>query len=373
MFLGSALAELSLRGWGVSYPLIYVPDPCCGSRLRPEMRGLWMKEGQAEFSINRVGFRDRDHEMRKPPGTIRIAVLGDSFVEALQVPASDRLTEVLERNLQEAAAATRRRIEVLNFGVSGHGTAQQLQVLRHYVWDYQPDIVLLAFFAGNDLRNNSRELEACPLRPFFVIDRERLTFDDSFRQHPEYQRAGCAWVKWKIAAINQSRVLQMLNEAKDRLRRSWQRNYEHDEYPGIDEEALVEPRTDDWRKAWDLTERLLVEMHHDVRQHKARFFVATISAGPQVDPDPKVQESICRRLQATDLLYPSRRIESLGRRDGFMVVELVQPMQEHAQRHNVYLHGFANTLPGQGHWNSEGHRLAGILISQAIANVVFRP
>jgi len=118
-----------------------------------------VEEGSACIRINRYGVRQGDRAPAKPPGTFRVAVLGDSFIEAFQVSDEQTFCAQLERRLQDCSALTDRRVEVLNFGVSGYGTAQQLLMLRHYVWQYQPDVVVLAFFPGNDLRNNSAELE----------------------------------------------------------------------------------------------------------------------------------------------------------------------------------------------------------------------
>ena len=153
--LGLAVSEVTLRLAGVSYPQPYAPDPYCGTRLRPDWEGWWRKEGSAYIRINRCGFRQGDREPAKPPGSFRVAVLGDSFIEAFQVPDEQTFCAQLELRLQDSPVLTDRRVEVLNFGVSGYGTAQELLMLRHYVWQYQPDLVLLAFFPGNDLRNNS--------------------------------------------------------------------------------------------------------------------------------------------------------------------------------------------------------------------------
>ena len=61
----------------------------------------------------------------------------------------------------------------MSFGVSGHGSGQQLMTLRHHVWKYDPDVVVLAFFAGNDISDNNAELAAYKVKPFFdLVDGE---------------------------------------------------------------------------------------------------------------------------------------------------------------------------------------------------------
>jgi len=58
--------------------------------LRPGAEGWWSKEGGAYVRINNGGLRDREHAKAKPTNALRIAVLGDSYAEALQVPIDRR-------------------------------------------------------------------------------------------------------------------------------------------------------------------------------------------------------------------------------------------------------------------------------------------
>lgn len=121
------------------------------------------------ISINSYGFRDDEFKKEKDPNVFRIAVLGDSQEEALQVKLADTWQKVmakkLSRELAEKASGpasdsveslTRRegpparRVESYNFGVSGYGTDQQWLTLREKVWQFSPDMVILAF-SPNDV------------------------------------------------------------------------------------------------------------------------------------------------------------------------------------------------------------------------------
>ena len=55
------------------------------------------------------------------------------------------------------------------------------------------------------------------------------------------------------------------------------------------------------------------------------------------------------------------------------MLDLTEPFQAYAVKHHVYLHGFANTKLGTGHWNVEGNRLAGLLIAQAVCQLAGAP
>src|SRR5258708_40180650 len=79
------LAEAGLRVAGFSYTNFWEPDPLTGSALRPGMEGWQRDENRVYVKISAQGLRDREHEVRKPAGVYRIAVLGDSYAEALSV------------------------------------------------------------------------------------------------------------------------------------------------------------------------------------------------------------------------------------------------------------------------------------------------
>jgi hypothetical protein len=143
------------------------PQPMASVARSPRLG--WMHKPNTEMVYERrefrvpvrfssFGLRDREYPLQKPPGTLRIAWLGDSFVEALQVPLDSCATERLEARL---AATAGRRSEVLNFGVSGYGTCQQLLLLEEMALRFEPDLVLAQYYF-NDL-DDDRKLGMCGL------------------------------------------------------------------------------------------------------------------------------------------------------------------------------------------------------------------
>jgi hypothetical protein len=106
-----------------------------------------------DVTFNSVGMRDREHSLEKPPGVFRILLLGDSFTEALQVPFEASLPSLIERSLHER---TGKRIEVINAGVSGWGTDDELRYLTEYGLKYRPDLVVVAMTLHNDISDNLR-------------------------------------------------------------------------------------------------------------------------------------------------------------------------------------------------------------------------
>ncbi len=157
--IGGVIAEIALRVGGYSYPEFYQRDEVRGVSLLPGAEGWYRKEGLAYVRINSDGLRDREHTITKPEGTFRIAVIGDSYCEAFSVSLEQAFWSVMGKKLEECGAFPRKRIEVINFGVSGYGTAQELLTLREKAWRYSPDLVLVAVTTNNDITDNSRVLK----------------------------------------------------------------------------------------------------------------------------------------------------------------------------------------------------------------------
>jgi hypothetical protein len=125
--------------------------PVLGKREEPGITGN-------AFTWNKQGYHDVDHETAKPPATVRVAVLGDSYIDAVQLPLEKIYPRLLESKLA-AATPPPARVEVLAFGSSGWGQVQELAALEKDALPYRPDLVVLEFLPGNDVRNNLPELE----------------------------------------------------------------------------------------------------------------------------------------------------------------------------------------------------------------------
>jgi len=208
ILLGLAVAECGLRLLGIGQQGFYQWDRDRGWALRPGAMGWQHREGNAFVQINHDGMRDRPHSYYKPNDTIRIAFVGDSFTEAEQVASKDDFVSVVERRLTSCACLRGMKVEALNFGCDSYGTAQELVTLRRHVWQFSPDIVVLVFFAGNHLRNNSLDMEWHLCQPFYLLQGDQLVLGGPFINSSLF-RIECA-VKFES---RQSAVLNVLGDA----------------------------------------------------------------------------------------------------------------------------------------------------------------
>jgi hypothetical protein len=392
VLLAFAIAELVLRLLGIGQQGMYQWDADRGWALRPGASGWQHREGNAFVRINRDGMRDREHSYSKPADTIRIAFIGDSFTEGEQVPEKDDFVSIVDQRLGTCGLLHGKKVETLNFGCDSYGTAQELATLRKHVWKFSPDVVVLVFFPGNDIRNNSLTLEWHLCQPFYFFRGDQFVLGGPFINSPLF-RTECE-IKFES---RRSAVLNVVGDAiigirsKARARRAALEERRRKTTaasqpgsgtaaqpaaaiapvePGIVNAIYEPPQTRVWKDAWKVTEKLITTINDEVTRHGARFLVVTATVGPQVFPDRAWRAVYENSDGVSSLLYPDSRIEQLGRRAGFPVLDLAPAFQAYADRHHVFLHGFDNTKLGVGHWNAAGHRLAGELMAGRLCDLL---
>ena len=100
---------------------------------------------------------------------------------------------------------------------------------------------------------------------------------------------------------------------------------------------------------------MIEQMYGEVKARDKLFALMAVTSAIQVHPDATVRQAYAERIGVENLDYPERRLLALGEKLGFPVIPLAEPMGEHAESTQTYLHGFANTQWGEGHWNEAGH------------------
>jgi len=113
------------------------------------------------YHTNALGFRGPETTIEKPPGTFRVVGLGDSFTFGSGVRREDTFLAELERRLN--AGLSGRRFEVLNLGVMGYDTEEEVALLYFRGIRLDPDVVVLCFFLNDT--GGGRENDAFNPRP----------------------------------------------------------------------------------------------------------------------------------------------------------------------------------------------------------------
>ena len=111
---------------------------------------------------------------------------------------------------------------------------------------------------------------------------------------------------------------------------------------------------------------MLAAFADEVRASGAQPLLLIIGSGAQVHPDARARARFARSIGVDDLGYPVRRLLEAAAASGLPVLNLPAIMAAEAEERAIYLHGFDGGLKGFGHWNAQGHRLAGGAAADAL-------
>ena len=113
------------------------------------VKNHYLSERDIHIRTNAHGFRDEEIGVPKPKGVYRILALGDSITFGDALERSETWVERLESLLNERSNTT--KVEVINAGLSGLGTREEVDILIERGLALDPDLVLLGFYL-NDAR-----------------------------------------------------------------------------------------------------------------------------------------------------------------------------------------------------------------------------
>lgn len=331
------VVEVALRIVGYAAPAWYQLDTRLGWTLKRHKHGWYFAGGERiAIYINSAEMRDREHPLDKPAGVYRIAVLGDEYSEAFDVPIQRTWWWQLPRALQ--ACGSSRPVEVLNFGVAGYGTAQEMVMLETTAMRYQPDLVLLQF-SPNDVMDNSPALATEKRRPFFVLDGHgEPHIDDSFVWSPGFDRYMQTRYRLADEIADHSRTYQLGRQLAELA-------FIGDAHAEDDTAVLRAPHDAIWEGAWRVTEAVIAKMDVFSRRNGAQLAVLAIPHVARV---------------GQELGYPEERLTTFGKQTGIDVVTLNAALQP------------AMILPS-GRWTIEAHAIAARTVAERLCRATAQP
>jgi hypothetical protein len=321
------------------------PDREIGWRFTPG-REYWFR-GENDHAItgriNTMGWRDRGRTLRKPPGTYRIAVLGDSYVEAFQIELDSTFCAIAERACQRQPPPGYDHVEVMNFGRSGMSPSEESIVLARDVLPCAPDEVLVLFTPHNDIADVNRATAGDACRPFFHLRNDSLWLDASFTRRRDFRvreainplKQHCALVSllterynaWKLA-----RAQRRLQPGKNRLTREQRMCTAHSDSVSVPNYMLCK--------------RLIARMAMECKARGVHFELASV---PLVYADDDVARA--RALDSTfDPGFFDRDLAAFADTSAFSFIPMTAQFAARS-RSGVRLQW--------QHWNYFGHAAAG--------------
>lgn len=335
----------------------------------------WMPDPTDEFHIlvrfNNFGLHAPIYTLEKPAGVFRIVIVGDSFPQAMQVRYEDafpqRLQELLSQQLNHP-------IEIINLSIDAYGTDRELLLYALIGWQFQPDLVLLSVYTGNDIQDNQIDLETRRYgyridRPFFTLDGATLRLHSSaVFEHNLYPAAPV--FEWLVNQQNGQTPAPPNNPSVRPVVLS-QQPYQL-EYPV--ELGLYLPEDGHWANAWALTTALIREFDQVVRLGNIPFAVFIIPDRRAVHSEDWLATltAYASRLPALNQIDPipiaNRLIESLPGAE-FPMLDLTPGLREWLSAHP----GQRLYYGGDGHFNPEGHAVTAELLADWLVSLQIVP
>ena len=320
--------------------------------------GAWaMDEHPGWVTTNSFGYRDREHPIKAAPGTLRIAVIGDSFIHAYFLDLDNTFGANLERALGPCRPG--RNVEVLNFGVLNYNTTQEWLTYRRDAARFSPDIVVLAAYAGNDVFDNHPQISTEPA-PRYVFVNGQLVLDTGFRaQLPA--RPAWPWRRQVFESlVTRWQTLRLVNDTISRLRSTATQAPDRPEREANRWPIYQPPPNALGEEAWALTEAVIKGFATELASRGTEFWLLPVFTPEQVTPDGHARAALATELHVGDLFYPTRRLESFALREGLHVIPVAEPVAAYSLQHGVHVMGGSTreVPPGTGHWNALGTRLA---------------
>ncbi len=247
-------------------------DPELGWAPRPLVAGRHRDDGVWVFvSQNAWGLRAAADvgPARRIAGRRRILVLGDSYVWGYGASQHELFTD---------PAVAGDGIDLVNFGVSGYGTDQELLFYRRLGTRFDVDEVALVFTPYNDVENNLEPEQYGYRKPYFTLAADGgLTLH---REHLHESRVDEA----AEALLVDSRAINLLIGGSLRVRNVLLRDFEAPLGAAEARDRLLGPGdvTARDRAGLALTMALIRTLGDEVRAHGAGFSVVFVPYKPHI-------------------------------------------------------------------------------------------
>lgn len=336
-------------------------DPVLGWRFIPGHAYWFKRENDHPITgrINKYGWRDANWSLRKPANAHRIAVLGDSFVEAFQVE-SDRTFLSLASN--RLSAKLHRPVEMMNFGRSGFTQTEEYLVLQRDVARFAPDMVIAVFFPGNDIADVSRETARNRIRPFFrLTESGKLVLDTSFNRSKTYRRKSALYGLKRYSAL-----LSLIAENRSALRQQkWTDGTTPSETRLRGYMTLCTQRPDPaYVRNYRLNKTLIEAMARYCRQTGIRFVLVCVDTEGY---RPETERKWARLDPSVNVNFFEDDLARYSRSLGIEFIGLQRAFRRSYEESGTPLH-----FGSWGHWNYLGHELAADILAEKLGSSMLR-
>lgn len=331
--------------------LRYVPNPGVDRRYRTT-------EFDTQVAFNSRGFRGRESVPDSSSRIFRILCLGDSFTLGAEVALEETYPYLLEEMLNQRSEnrPDSLRYSVLNGGVGGYGTFQELVFLSEFGLAQKPDLVIAQFYS-NDVKDNLRYREfwnsvfpdssVFPLQDAMVEPVSRRVIDLGEETGQGIRRA--SFLPDIKDVLERNSHLYHFFRARINILKSTlgvRKLTDFDDFM-----VMAREPSPDIEEGWDLTHRLYLQMREISRLNQASFVISVVPNKALLATDGKFDEWIGE--EGLDMTIPHSVMTKFGLESQIPVLDLLPPLREAGALRNLH-------YDWDGHWNASGHRAAAV-------------
>ncbi|KAA3661633.1 MAG: hypothetical protein DWQ10_04145 [Calditrichaeota bacterium] len=341
-------------------------------------------EFSSEIQTNAFGLRDDDFSKEKAKDEFRILLLGDSVVAGFEVQRDGTMEAQLEKRLNRQLSG--KKIQVINAGVRGYGTDQELLYLLERGMALQPDIVVLGFVPANDLENNVTVHTAGRIfsKPCFVFDEaghialrgipvpdydlQKQIYSAVMPQRPEPVAAADG--NQNALKVFLSKKLRSYAFVARRLKTAppefvgWlkKRGILHNSLPPEQVDFYRFPLNDDWTARWKITLAIIEQMHAFCIKNETDFLLWSFPQKEQIYSRDRVifTRSFAVDDDELDFDQPEKKLRTFARQNKMQYVETAAGFR-HRAKSGERFHFITDH-----HLNENGHRLMAEILATHI-------
>jgi lysophospholipase L1-like esterase len=360
----------TLRPW---FSTMYQPDDRVLYRHIPGVERAYNYGGTIiRYKIDSQGFRGGE---LAPLGALpRVLVYGDSFIQGDFSPTQDTFTEQLRERLARTAG---RSVEVVNAGVAGYGPDQELRRMEDELPVLEPNLVIVALYAGNDFGDLLRDKLYKLSSDGSLEDNPHVVLDDVLARN--MKRAPREPILLKMMHAARNRLFGVPGEDRRTGREARLARVEADLQQGVDEyrqyviegdnavhdllrdpynaDVSLTPTSPSARYKVAMMEQIMRRMAETAAKNNASLVFLLIpspidaTARHEIGEVDPVKYPEYKRSTLTDIL------EQICRKNDFRVMNLFGPFWER-RADGLYLTGMDD------HWNARGEAYAAELMGE---------
>lgn len=386
LFLALPLGEVLIRSLAPQHRAfsaalhgIFVSDPKLGYVMKPNFRHtIRTPEFVCDMQTNSLGLRDREPEPLQP-GDFRLLVLGDSFTFGVHAGARENcFVEQLEAKLETALNESPVRsnhgeawhhADVVNAGVAGYGTTQEVGLLHKLGPALRPHAVLLAFYIMNDFSDNSGRTRMTLVDGYQMLEASAAGYREAFR--PPHRRLRLyLHAHSELYLFLKRRLLHPLPRSGAEVTTGTGTSKQFDYYVYDSGFAMTlrretSPELEAGRRE---TLQALQQLRTWCDEHHAQALVVAIPAEQQVDPTIRARwiERFHLEHESFNFDLPQQRLAALCSEVGVELFDMRSGFAAHiASGESLY-------IEDDDHWNVAGHALAADLLLEPTLDILRR-